>query len=177
MNGNTHFNFWCYDWKSSACLAAAVAAADSETQSLRESLVVRAADTSWIVKKGIFTPHTSYLGTKNYPFFLQNRGHAEVLKKTTFREIRNMGAAPLYTWVPPPPPPDPLHNAHPISLQRKHPCIHNKISYPASTVVQFYFFYFCYLQWSIHNGDACSPVRLKLLMFPAHFLNLMIPCS
>ena len=32
---------------------------------------------------------------------LQNRGHAEVLKKDPFfREIRNAGAAPLCAWVP-----------------------------------------------------------------------------
>ena len=37
---------------------------------------------------------------------LQNRGHADVLKTKDpfFREIRNAGAAPLCTWVPPPPP-------------------------------------------------------------------------
>ena len=34
---------------------------------------------------------------------LQNRGHAEVLKKDPFfREIRNAGATPLCAWVPPP---------------------------------------------------------------------------
>ena len=48
-----------------------MAAANSEAQSLRESLGIRAVYISWIV--GIFTPHTSYLGTKKYPSFTKWR--------------------------------------------------------------------------------------------------------
>ena len=54
--------------------------------------------------KGILTP---ILGTwvQKRTLLLQNRGHAEVLKKTPFfREIRNAGAAPSVPECPPPPP-------------------------------------------------------------------------
>ena len=57
--------------------------------------------------KGILAPILSTWVQKS-TLLLQNRGHAEVLKKDPFfREIRNEGAAPLCTWVPPPPPPPP----------------------------------------------------------------------
>ena len=56
--------------------------------------------------KGIFTPHTLYLGSKKYPSFT-NHGHAELLKKTP-------SSVKYLKWVrphsvpdsPPPPPPD-----------------------------------------------------------------------
>ena len=57
--------------------------------------------------KGILTPILRTWVLKS-TLLLQNRGHAEVLKKDPFfLEIRNEGAAPLGTWVPPPPPPPP----------------------------------------------------------------------
>ena len=60
--------------------------------------------------KGILTPILRTWVQKS-TLLLQNRGHAEVLKKDPFfREIRNEGAPPpppLCTWVPPPPPPPP----------------------------------------------------------------------
>ena len=56
--------------------------------------------------KGILTPILRTWVHKS-TLLLQNRGHAEVLKKDPFfREIRNEGAAPpLYLSAPPPPPP------------------------------------------------------------------------
>ena len=69
-----------------------MAAANSEAQSLREIVDCKVILTpilrTWVQKSTLL---------------LQNRRHAEVLKKT--REIRHAGAAPLCTWVPPPPPP------------------------------------------------------------------------
>ena len=54
--------------------------------------------------KGILTPILRTWVQKS-TLLLQNRGHAEVLKKDPFfREIHNEGAAPLCTRVPPPPP-------------------------------------------------------------------------
>ena len=51
--------------------------------------------------KGILTPILRTWVQKS-TLLLQNRGHAEVLKKDPFfREIRNAGATPLCTWVPP----------------------------------------------------------------------------
>ena len=84
-----------------------MAPADSEAQSLRESFGVRAAYVSWIVRG--FDPHTSHLGTKS-TLLLQNRGHAEVLKKDPFLcETRNEYASPPppVPECPPPPPPSP----------------------------------------------------------------------
>ena len=54
--------------------------------------------------KGIFTPHTSYLGTKKYPSFTKLRTCGGLKKDPFFREIHKAGVAPLCTWVPPPPP-------------------------------------------------------------------------
>ena len=54
----------------------------SRLGSLVISRVTRRQSRGYFVDgKGMFTPHTSYLGTKKYPSFT-NRGHAEVLKKT-----------------------------------------------------------------------------------------------
>ena len=51
---------------------------------------------------GIFTPHTSYLGTKKYPL-LQNRGHAQVFKKTpSSAKYVTRVRPPLYLSAPPP---------------------------------------------------------------------------
>ena len=51
--------------------------------------------------KGISTPILRTWVQKS-TLLLQICGHAEVLKKDPFlREIRNAGAAPLCTWVPP----------------------------------------------------------------------------
>ena len=46
--------------------------------------------------KGIFAPHTSYLGTKKYPSFTESRTCGGL------REIHNAGVAHLCTWVPSP---------------------------------------------------------------------------
>ena len=52
--------------------------------------------------EGILTPILRTWVQKS-TLLLQNRGHAEVLKKDPFfREIRNAGATPLCTLVPPP---------------------------------------------------------------------------
>ena len=54
----------------------------------------------FVACKGILTPILRTWVQKS-TLLLQNRGHAEVLKKDPFfREIRNAGAAPLCTWVP-----------------------------------------------------------------------------
>ena len=57
-----------------------MAAANSEAQSLRESLGVRAAYISWIVRR--FSPPIHRTWVQKSTLLLQNRGHAEVLKKT-----------------------------------------------------------------------------------------------
>ena len=74
-----------------------MAAANSEAQSLRESLGVRAAYILWIVR-GFSTPIFRTWVQKS-TLLLRNRGlgHAEVLKKTP-------SSAKYVTRVPPPPP-------------------------------------------------------------------------
>ena len=53
--------------------------------------------------KGILTP-IFRTWVQKITLLLQNRGHAEVLKKDPFfREIRNEGAAPSVPECPPPP--------------------------------------------------------------------------
>ena len=73
-----------------------VAAANSEAKSLWESLGVRAAYNLLI--GGVFLPpFTLYLGTKKYPSFTNLRTCRGLKKDHFFREIRNAGAAPLFT--------------------------------------------------------------------------------
>ena len=48
--------------------------------------------------KGIFTPHTSYLGSKKYPSFTKSRTCGGLKKDPFFREIRNAGK--LYLSAP-----------------------------------------------------------------------------
>ena len=56
-------------------------AAESEAQSLRESFGVRPAYISWIVRGFSYLPYF-VPGYKKCTLLLQNRRHAEVLKKT-----------------------------------------------------------------------------------------------
>ena len=93
-----------------------MAAANSEAQSLRESLGVRAAYISWIVRG--FPPPILRTWIQKSTLLLQNRGHAEVLKKTP------SSAKYMYLFAPPPPPPPPRkysrdrsYNMHSISIQ------------------------------------------------------------
>ena len=83
-----------------------MAAANSEAQSLRESLGVRAACISWDCK-GILTPILRTWVQKSTPSFTKSRTCGGLKKKTPFfREIRNAGAAPpSVPECPPPPPP------------------------------------------------------------------------
>ena len=99
MNGNTYFNLRFYE--SSACLAAA--SGGSKLGSPVTSGVTRRQSRVYFVDfKRILTPILRTWVQKS-TLLLQNRGHAEVLKKDPFfREIRNAGATPLCTWVPPP---------------------------------------------------------------------------
>ena len=69
MNGNTYFNIRFYD--PLRVQRQQVAAADSEVQSLRESLASEPRIFRGL--QGDFDPHTSYLGTKKYPSFTKSR--------------------------------------------------------------------------------------------------------
>ena len=87
-----------------------MAAANSKAQSLRESLGVTAAYISWIVR-GFSPPHFEP-GYEKVSLLFQNRGHAEVLKKTPssakyVTKVRPP-SVPECPSPPPPPPPGPL---------------------------------------------------------------------
>ena len=83
-----------------------MAAANSEAQSLGESLGVRAAYILWIVR-GFSSPILRTWVQKS-TLLLQNRGHAEVLKKTpsSAKYVTRCGP-PLYPSSTPPTPPPP----------------------------------------------------------------------
>ena len=100
MNGNTYFNFY----NLLPVSRQQVAAANSEAQSLRESLGVRAAYISWIVR-GYSPPILRTWGQKS-TLLLQNRGHAEVLKKTPSSAKYVTRVRPPFVSECPPPPGD-----------------------------------------------------------------------
>ena len=100
MNGNTYFNLRFYN--PLPVKRQQVAAANSEAQSLRESLGVRAAYISWIVR--VFSPPILRTWVQRSTLLLQNRGHAEVLKRTpSSAKYENRCGPPLYLSAPPPP--------------------------------------------------------------------------
>ena len=67
--------------------------------------------------KGIFTPHTSYLGTKKkYPSFTKSWTCGGLKKDPFFRGILNASAAPLY--LSPPPPPREMNMINPLPMLR-----------------------------------------------------------
>ena len=78
-------------------------AANSEAQSLQESLGVRAAYISWIVRG--FSPPILRTWVQKSTLLLQNRGHVEVLKKTpSSAKYVTRVRPPSVPEFPPPPP-------------------------------------------------------------------------
>ena len=103
MNGNTYFNFRFYN--PLPVQRQQVAAANLEALSLRESLGVRAAYISWVVRG--CSPPILRTWVQKSPLLLQNRGHAEVLKKTPSSAKYVTRVRPLSVPECPPPPPSP----------------------------------------------------------------------
>ena len=102
MNGNTYFNLRFYN-----PLPVQFAAADSEAH-VTSGVTRRQSRIYFVDCKGTFTPHTSYLVTKIYPFYTKSRAFRGLKKDPFFHEIRKAGTAPSVPespTIPPPPPP------------------------------------------------------------------------
>ena len=114
MNGNTYFNFRFYNplpvWRQQ------VAAANSEALSHFGSHSASEPRKYFVDHKGIFT---TILRTwvQNSTLFLQNRGHAEVVKKAPssakyVTRVRPPSVPEYLSATPPPPPPPRIRVRH-----------------------------------------------------------------
>ena len=106
MNGNTYFNFKFYNLL--AVSRQQTRPGDWEAQALRESLGVRAADISWIVRG--FSPPYFVPGYKKVLFFYKSRTCGG-LKKTpsSVKYVTRVRppSVPTSNSYPPPPSPSP----------------------------------------------------------------------